>query len=391
MRVLVTGGAGFIGRSLVPILLERGHEVAVVDSLSPAIHGSDPQLPDSVTLDSHFVVGDIRDESLWHRLPAAGPDVVVHLAAETGVGQSMHEIERYVDVNLRGTAVMLEGIRDRWGGVSRLVLASSRAVYGEGSYECDLCGLVTPSQRTDTQLRDGRWEPTCPSCSGSIVSVPTGEAAGLSPTSVYAMTKAGQEELCRVVGPTLGAVSAILRYSNVYGEGQPLTNPYTGVLGAFALQLMRGEAPRVYEDGGESRDFVHVSDVARATALAAENPRALLLNVGSGARSTLIDIATQLALAFPKVDDPIQVTGQYRLGDIRHFVSDVARLADSLGFQPAVDLQEGLGRFASWVAAEARIPVEDVARRAEGELVTRGLLGTRDRDLAAGIDPDLRK
>jgi dTDP-L-rhamnose 4-epimerase len=387
MRVLVTGGAGFIGRSLVPILLERGHEVLVVDSLSPAIHGSDPELPESVTLDSQLVVGDIRDESLWSGLPASGPDVVVHLAAETGVGQSMHEVERYVDVNLRGTAVMLEGIRDRWGGVSRLVLASSRAVYGEGLYQCDLCGLVTPSQRSDAQLRAGRWDPPCPVCSGSIVSVPTGETAASAPTSVYALTKVGQEDLCRVVAPTLGAVSAILRYSNVYGEGQPLTNPYTGVLSAFALQFMRGRAPRVYEDGAESRDFVHVSDVARVTALAAEDQRDLLLNVGSGSRISLLEVARRLADAFPNVDDRIEVTGTYRLGDIRHYVSDARRLQQLLDFQPEVDLGDGLVRFASWVTLEASVPGEDVAAKAEGELASLGLLRTKDCKAASDNGP----
>jgi dTDP-L-rhamnose 4-epimerase len=381
MNITVTGGAGFIGRSLVSLLLERGHDVTVIDALTPAVHGHDPDLPEEITDHSRLVVGDIRDATVWDRLPdAQRPDVVVHFAAETGVGQSMIEIERYVDVNLRGSAVMLEALRDRWGEFGHLVLASSRAVYGEGTYRCGSCGLVTPPPRVERELLSGHWEPQCPVCGRSIESVPTHESAVPAPSSVYAMTKAGQEDLLGVVAPTLGATTAVLRYSNVYGEGQPLTNPYTGVLSAFALRIVQGKPPTVYEDGVASRDFVHVRDVARATAAAVERHGDLVVNVGSGMRTSLNEIAHALVETMnPEVGVPI-VTGQYRIGDIRHFVADVSGAREALDFEPAIGLREGLARFGEWVARDARLPDDDVASRAERELSDRGLGGRGARE-----------
>jgi dTDP-L-rhamnose 4-epimerase len=374
MRVLVTGGAGFIGRQLVPILLDRGHEVTILDSLEVKIHGGKPDLPARLSEDARLVVGDVRDPTAWGMLDATRPEVVVHLAAETGVGQSMYEIGRYTDVNVHGTAVMLDALRERNGGIGRLVLASSRAVYGEGAYSCETCGSVTPSPRTPERLDAGLWEPVCPGCGGDVESVPTGEETPRAPTSVYAMTKAAQEDLVAVAGPTLGASTAVLRYTNVYGEGQPLTNPYTGVLSAFGLRLVEGQEPNVYEDGEPSRDFVHVSDVARATASAVEAEGDVVANVGSGERWTLEEIARRLSQVFGR-DGSVHVTGQFRLGDIRHFVADQRRARAALDFAPALPLDTGLERFGRWVMEEAERPTEDVAREAERALANRGLLG----------------
>ena len=375
MHVLVTGGAGFIGRHLVPILLERGHDVSIIDSLTENIHGPEPQLPSSLTEDSRFVRADIRDMDAWSFLTDAAPDAIIHLAAETGVGQSMYEIRRYTDVNIQGTATMLDAIRERAGGVGRIVLASSRAVYGEGSYRCERCGIVTPLGRSKERLEQGLWEPVCPTCSGDIVSITTSEDAPRVPTSVYAMTKSAQEDLVSIAGPTLGSTTAVLRYTNVYGEGQPLTNPYTGVLSAFALRLMKGEYPRVYEDGQPTRDFVHVSDVAEATARAAESSTSATLNVGSGERWSLEQIAAQLSQAFAMDPTGLAITGQYRIGDIRHFVAQVELLGSVLAFNSKEALADGLDRFGAWVREGARVPTDDVAERAEQDLLKHGLLG----------------
>ena len=380
MHVLVTGGAGFIGRHLVPILLERGHAVSVIDSLTETVHGPDPQLSSSLTKDSRFVRADIRDTDAWSFLSDAAPDAVIHLAAETGVGQSMYEIRRYTDVNIQGTATMLDELRSHGTDVGHFVLASSRAVYGEGSYHCETCGTVTPGPRTDERLRRGMWEPVCPGCGADVTSVPTREDATRAPTSVYAMTKSAQEDLLGIVAPTLGATSSTLRYTNVYGEGQPLTNPYTGVLSAFALRLVRGDGPKVYEDGNPTRDFVHVADVARATALAVESASTFTANVGSGERWTLRRVAGEQARVFGMESDGIEVTGQYRLGDIRAFLADVAGAREALAFAPEIDLEEGLRRLCRWVREGADLPEADVAGRAEGQLRQQGLLGVADED-----------
>ena len=375
MHVLVTGGAGFIGRHLVPILLERGHDVSIIDSLTENIHGPDPQLPSSLTEDSRFVRADLRDADAWRFLTDATPDAVIHLAAETGVGQSMYEIRRYTDVNIQGTATMLDELRSRRTDVGHFVLASSRAVYGEGSYHCEACGTVTPGPRTVERLRRGLWEPVCPGCGGDVTSIPTHEDAKRAPTSVYSMTKSAQEDLVGIVAPTLGATSTILRYANVYGEGQPLTNPYTGVLSAFALRLVRGDLPKVYEDGNPTRDFVHVTDVARATVLSAESASDVTVNVGSGEPWTLHEIAQAQTRAFGLDIDRIEVTGQYRLGDIRAFQADIAAAREALTFVPTVDLAEGLRRLCAWVREEAVLPETDVAGRAEAQLRQERLLG----------------
>jgi dTDP-L-rhamnose 4-epimerase len=304
--------------------------------------------------------------------------VVVHLAAETGVGQSMYEVSSYTDVNIQGTAVMLDALRE-YGGTGRIVLASSRAVYGEGSYECELCGVLTPAPRSGAQLAAGQWEPTCPTCRGDITGISTREAAPRLPTSVYATTKSAQEDLITITAPTFGASTAVLRYANVYGEGQPLTNPYTGVLTAFALRLMKGSAPEVYEDGLATRDFVHVVDVARATFIAAFGREDVTLNVGSGERWSLLDIARELAITFGSDASEITVSGKYRLGDIRGYLADVTALQEQMAFRCEVGLREGLRRFAGWVRSDAEIPTEDVGAIAERQLAERGLLGGTSR------------
>jgi dTDP-L-rhamnose 4-epimerase len=375
MRVLITGGAGFIGSGVSQALMARNHEVAIFDNLSPTVHGNQAIEPGWAKNDCQFILGDVRNESSWGNALRTNPDVVVHLAAETGVGQSMYDCTTHTDVNVGGTTRMLDAIRAHKNGIEHIVLASSRAVYGEGSYLCEQCGVVTPEHRSGDQLKAGYWDPNCPICDGATAVVATDEHAQARPSSVYGLSKFMQEGLIGIVGPSLGLSSTILRYSNVYGEGQPLTNPYTGVLAAFALRAVLGTPPAVYEDGLESRDFVHVEDVVRATVMATEGRHSTVINIGSGERNSLLDVARLICIELGAVNLVPEVNGLFRVGDIRHFVADVSRAKDQLDFVATIDLQAGLHRFAAWVKSEALIPDTDVAKRAESELRRHGLVG----------------
>ena len=376
--VLITGGAGFIGSHLVPTLLDRGFVVRVLDTLAPQIHGQVPRglswLANNANVE--FMRGSVtRRDDLLRALD--GVRMVVHLAAETGTGQSMYEISRYNEANSQGTALLFDVLANTAHAVKRVVLSSSRSVYGEGAYACHACSpgrQVYPASRPQSQLAAHCWEPPCTICGAALVALPTREIDQVMPASIYAATKLAQEDLTRIACGSLGIGHAILRFQNVYGEGQSLNNPYTGILSIFSTRIRRGLHLPVFEDGLESRDFVHVSDVVQAVfqCLISETSIDQVINVGSGVATSVIEVATQLSRALG-AEPQVEVTAEYRLGDIRHNVADITLLKNRLGYTPVVSLQDGLARFAKWVLTEP-LP-EDQLGRANAELKVRKLMG----------------
>ena len=359
-RVLITGGAGFIGSHLATALNASGHVVTILDSLLPQVHGANPH--DSSLLEvaraaGNVLVGDITDRKIVERA-IRNQDVVIDLAAETGTGQSMYEVERYSRVNVGGTALLLDVLANaKHRSVSKLVVASSRSIYGEGRYLSKELGYVYPGARHEDDLLAGQFEPTYPGATSGLKLVGTTEDSRIHPSSVYGITKHTQESLVMTVGPSLGIASVALRYQNVFGPGQSLSNPYTGILSIFSTLIREGRSINVFEDGLESRDFVFIDDVVRATAQAALDPRAdnQVLNVGSGTATTVNTVVSELMNAYGKTV-PVEITGNFRLGDIRHNVADLTRVGDVLEFRPQVGFHDGVRLFASWV--EEQNPVE---------------------------------
>ena len=373
-RVLITGGAGFIGSRLSLALVARGHSVRVLDVLAPQIHGENPELSPlyrSIRGVVDFHRGSVCDESAV-RAALDGIDCVVHLAAETGTGQSMYAIRHYADVNVGGTAVLLDVIANDALPVRKLVVASSRAVYGEGAYLCDVHARVFPAPRTAADMQAGDFEIHCPECRQVVLMMPTAEDAPLVPHSVYGVTKLTQEQLTLAVGRALGISAIALRYQNVYGPGQSLSNPYTGILSIFSTRIRNGRALNIFEDGTESRDFVYIDDVVDATVRSIELQRPLVvaLNVGAGVAVPVAELAATLQSQLG-VAVPVTVSGQFRVGDIRHNVADLQRVDRVLGYRPTVSFAEGLSRFVRWVQDEAVQP--DRYEQSLEELRAKGL------------------
>jgi dTDP-L-rhamnose 4-epimerase len=367
MRTLVTGGAGFIGSHVVRELVRRGDQVVVLDSLEEQVHdGVAPDLPASVEL----IVGDVGDRAAADRA-LAGVDRVVHLAAAVGVGQSMYEIARYVERNTMQTAIFLERLVAQRPLPARMVVASSMSIYGEGEYECPEHGRMAPPPRPEEQLLARQWELHCPECSGDLAPVGTRETKPIIPTSIYAITKRDHEELCLVTGAAYGIPAVALRFFNVYGPGQALSNPYTGVAAIFASRLLNGHPPMIFEDGQQSRDFIHVSDIVRAIMLALESEQAAghAINLGTGRPSTVAQIAQALSSGLEADIEPV-CNGQYRAGDIRHCVADVQRARELLGFEAATTLEDGMRALLEWLADQEAVDRVDDATR---ELAARGL------------------
>lgn len=367
MRTLITGGAGFIGTHLVGRLLAEGRDVVVLDSLEAQVHGgSPPTLPAGVA----FHRGDVGDRRI---LDAAldGVDEVVHLAALVGVGQSMYEIERYVRGNTLATAAFLEALIPRREQIARLVVASSMSIYGEGEYECAEHGSVAPPPRPEEQLLARQWEAVCPTCGTELQPVPTRESKPLIPTSVYAVTKRDHEELCLSVGRAYGIPTVALRFFNVYGSGQALSNPYTGVAAIFGSRLLNGRAPIVFEDGRQSRDFIHVSDIVAGIVCALGSDDAVdhAINLGTGRPTTVDDVAAALSSGLGVAIEPDHVD-RYRAGDIRHCYADVSLAERLLGFRAQVGLEEGMSRLAGWLEEQE---ADDRVDEATSELLQRGL------------------
>ena len=369
-NVLVTGGAGFIGSHLVDALVDRGHRVRVLDALVPQVHG-ESAAPVYLNSAAEFIQADICDRNAVNKA-LEGIDVVFHEAAEVGVGQSMYEIERYVRANDLGTAVLLEGILQRKSQIKKLVVASSMSIYGEGAYTCETCGFVAPQLRSSAQLLDRRWEVECPTCGKQLSPAPTNEEKPLFPTSVYAVTKQDQEQFCLAVGRSYGIPSVALRYFNVYGTRQALSNPYTGVCAIFSARLLNGNRPWIFEDGEQTRDFVHVSDIVQANLLALETDRAdyQAINVGTGVATSIRQVSRLLAHGL-NLDLEPEIVTKYREGDIRHCVADISKAKSLLGYEPQVTLERGIPELLSWVSAQA---AQDQVASATAELESRQLV-----------------
>jgi dTDP-L-rhamnose 4-epimerase len=367
-QVLITGGAGFIGSHLADTLLAAGHRVRALDSLSSQVHGEGQVAPEYLSEEVDLVVGDVRDRQVVDRA-LQGVDVVFHLAAAVGVGQSMYRIDHYTDVNNRGTAVLLEALAQR--PVERLIVASSMSVYGEGLYRDPRGRPVESAERTRAQLEAGDWEARGPR-GEPLEPLPTPEGKRPSLASVYALSKFDQERMCLMVGSAYGIPTTALRFFNVFGTRQALSNPYTGVLAIFASRLLNGKRPTVFEDGRQRRDFVSVSDVAQACHLAMQRPESAgeVLNVGSGRSYTITEIGRRLARVLEREDLEPEITRQYRVGDIRHCFADITRAREVLGFEPRVSLEDGLAELAAWLARQV---ATDRVEEARAELAARGL------------------
>jgi dTDP-L-rhamnose 4-epimerase len=367
-RVLITGGAGFIGSHVTDLLLSTGYSVRILDNLSPQIHRPSRR-PAYLSRDAELIVGDIRDEDRIARA-VRGIDAVIHLAAAVGVGQSMYEIVSYTQTNDCGTAVLLQALAQR--PVERLVCASSMSIYGEGLARNRKGATVAPTERSPEQLRAARWELEDDD-GAPLAPLPTPETKQPSLSSIYALNKYTQERLCLIAGRAYGIPTFALRFFNVYGPHQALSNPYTGVLAIFAARLLNGKPPLVFEDGHQRRDFVHVRDVARACLLALEAERGSgeTYNVGSGESRSILSVAAELARVMDRAAVVPQVVGKYRAGDIRHCFADVGKGRAGLGFVPKVRFEAGLAELAEWLAGQV---AEDHVERATAELESRGLV-----------------
>ncbi len=368
MRVLVTGGAGFIGSHLVDRLLAGGHEVRILDSLDPQVHDG---VPAYLAPEAELVVGDVRDRDAVVRC-LADADALVHLAAAVGVGQSMYEIERYTSVNAIGAAVVLEAAIDVRDRLRKAVVASSMSIYGEGLYRCPVEGTeVAPRPRPAAQLAARRWEVLCPSCGAELEPLPTPESKPLQPTSIYAIGKRDHEEMFLAWGRAYGVPATALRFFNVYGPRQALSNPYTGVAAIFASRLLNGRPPTIFEDGRQSRDFIHVSDIVAGIDAALDPVRAdgEAVNLGTGRSVGVLEVAAVLGKGLGVSLGP-EILGDARAGDIRHCFGSIERARDLLGFRPEVVFEEGMRELTDWLADQTAVDRVDEATAA---LRSRGL------------------
>lgn len=374
--VLVTGGAGFIGQRVSRALLRQKCDVRIIDNFNSQIHAID-QLPDDLSDCVELIKADVRDREAM-KGALSGVSAIVHLAAETGTGQSMYEIDRYFSVNVQGTATMLDLLQNEECAKSlrNIVVASSRAVCGEGAYQCTNHSIVFPEQRDRARMSRGLFEPVCPFCGSSVSLLSTPESVPFSPMSMYGLTKQVQEQAILLFARIRGINGFGLRYQNVYGPGQSLKNPYTGILAVFSNLARQNQPIEIYEDGLESRDFVYIDDVVEATVRSINYAGQFVgaLNVGSGQATSVMTVAQEIK-AFFESESTIGVTGAFRMGDIRHNIADVTRLKEILGFVPGTPFKQGLANFLGWAAAQA--PEDKAAYlRSVSELAAKGLMGS---------------
>lgn len=352
-NILITGGAGFIGSNLALKLINKGYSITVLDNLSKQIHGDSPEftsyLYQTVKDKVKFIKGSVTDRDDWIKA-LDGNEIVVHFAAETGTGQSMYEIHKYVDVNINGTALLLDILANNKHQVKKVIVASSRSIYGEGKYRSQSNGIVYPNHRLAEDMDRGDFSVKYPGCNDELELLATDEDSKLHPSSVYGITKLNQEQLIMTVCPTLGINAVAFRYQNVYGPGQSLKNPYTGILSIFSTQIRNNNPINIFEDGEESRDFVFIDDVVDATILGIELDSANnnIFNVGTGNSVNVVAVANTLCSSFG-INAQININGSYRLGDIRHNKADLTKIRNLLGFNPAVSFKSGIERFVEWV------------------------------------------
>ncbi|MDX4067807.1 SDR family NAD(P)-dependent oxidoreductase [Aliarcobacter skirrowii] len=370
-KVLITGGAGFIGSNLSLKLIEKGYEVTVLDNLSPQIHSEYSPLYESIKDKVNFIKGTVLSYDDWKKA-LDGVDVVVHLAAETGTGQSMYEIEKYTDVNIKGTSIFLDILANEKHSVKKMIIASSRSIYGEGKYDCPKCGIVYPNERKDEDMAKGDFAVKCPYCGMDAKLLATDETSKIHPSSIYGITKQVQEQMFLVMGKSLSIPAVAFRYQNVYGVGQSLSNPYTGILSIFSTRIKNGNDINIFEDGKESRDFVYVDDVVEATILGIEKDEANyeVFNVGLGEAIDVNTVASTLTRAYNS-NSKITISGNYRLGDIRDNYADLKKIKSKLGFEPKISFEEGIKRFTAWVNAQE--VVEDKYEKSIEEMKEKGL------------------
>lgn len=370
-RALVTGGAGFIGSHLVDALVQRGMRVRVLDCLEPQVHGPSREVPAYLNPRAELVRGDVRDRDLLCQA-LEGVQLLFHQAAVVGVGQSMYEIERYVSANTLGTAVLLDVLANSRHSVRKLVVASSMSIYGEGSYRCSDCGPVEPMPRGEEQMRRFQWEMVCPSCGALLAPMPTPEEKSLQSSSIYAISKKDQEEMCLCVGKSYGIPVVALRYFNVYGPRQALSNPYTGAVAIFSSRAMNGNPPLIYEDGLQTRDFLHVSDIVQANLLAMDSEAADygVFNVGTGRALSILQVANTICELVGPPGLRAEVVGRYRKGDIRHCSADIRKIS-ALGYSPRMSFEAGVEELVEWVRRQT---AEDRMEQAAAELERRGLV-----------------
>jgi dTDP-L-rhamnose 4-epimerase len=376
MKILITGGAGFIGTHLSRHLLALGHQLTILDNFLPQVHAGKTELAPDVAPHAQLVKGDVADANAFEAA-LAGVQCVVHLAAETGTGQSMYEVARYGRTNLTGTVLLYDLMAKMPGHrVERIVVASSRSIYGEGAYRCDKDGIVYPVSRSSEDKKAGYYDPLCPECGGVCVTVPTPESAPFRPSSFYGLTKQVQEQTALLFGQVLRISSFALRYQNVYGPGQSLQNPYTGILAIFSNLARMGRPIHVFEDGVESRDFVYIDDVVQATAacVVEDAVGCHAVNVGSGERTSVLDVARGVNAFYGDRSD-VETTGAFREGDIRHGMADLTHAQSLLGYNPQWKFRDVLRRFLEW-ASESE-PSRGGYERSLAEMRQRGLLHGR--------------
>jgi dTDP-L-rhamnose 4-epimerase len=374
-NILITGGAGFIGSNLALKLVKENYEVTVLDNLSTQIHGEDPEktspLYNSIKNKVKFILGDVQEKETLENC-IKNQDIIVHLAAETGTGQSMYQIEKYCNVNIKSTAILLDILTNSKHQIKKLIVASSRAIYGEGRYSCKEHGIVYPNARNEYDLLNKDFECKCPICGLNLNLLPTSEDSKIHPTSIYGITKQNQEQMVLTVCSSIGISAIAYRYQNVYGPGQSLSNPYTGILSIFSTQIRNGNDINIFEDGEESRDFVYIDDVIDATVLGIKNDtiKQDVFNVGSDLPISVLKVAKKLRELYQS-NININITGKFRLGDIRHNYADLTKIAAMLQFKPKVTFEDGITKFVDWVKLQPI--VKDNYNKSIEDLKEKGL------------------